>query len=270
MSSSGLVGIITPAPREAWWEVVSTDPRATIFQTPGWLDAICATGKFIDVSRLYMTEARTVVLPLVRRRGIPALLAIDASPPAYWSTGGVVAAGGPSVAAATMGWKDRLGPRIAGTRIRPHYETRETWRAAAPRGVRAIEQRVHVLDLSGGYGEVWRSRFSSSVRRAIRKGEAAGLEVEVGSSERLAVELHQLYVTWLRLRAQDRGLPPAILLAHNPMRESPQKFAAVAAKLGDNCQFLIARRHGELVAGMMLLTHGDHASYWRGYSNLQT
>jgi hypothetical protein len=168
-----------------------------------------------------------------------------------------------------MLWDDVLKSQTAGIRIRPSHEVRAAWRAGTPTTVAAAAQQVHVLDLTGGYGEVWKNRLSGSVRRAVRKAESAGLDVEIGSSESLARAMHELYVTWLRQRADDRGIPRAVFVAYNPMRESVRKFKAVAAALQDSCRFIVARRHGELLAGVILMTYGEHASYWRGYSDLR-
>jgi hypothetical protein len=91
--------VVSPAPRAAWREVLQSDPEATVFQTPEWLDGVCRAGRYTDASRLYeLADGRRAVLPVARRvlvRGTP--LFLDASLPPQWGQGGVVAEGGASV-----------------------------------------------------------------------------------------------------------------------------------------------------------------------------
>jgi hypothetical protein len=61
-----------PAARHTWEAVLPTDPTVSVFQTPAWLDAICAATSYEDATCEYRTEdGRSVVLPIVRR-GCPA------------------------------------------------------------------------------------------------------------------------------------------------------------------------------------------------------
>ena len=43
--------VVSPAPRAAWQECYDNDPTALVTQSPGWLDAMRATGRWVDVSR---------------------------------------------------------------------------------------------------------------------------------------------------------------------------------------------------------------------------
>ena len=86
--------VTSPAPREVWQEVLKADAQALVFQTPAWLDCICALGGYEDASRLYETPGgRCLVLPLVRRKGLPEALTTQASLPLAWGIGGLVAPG---------------------------------------------------------------------------------------------------------------------------------------------------------------------------------
>ena len=42
------------------------------------------------------------------------------------------------------------------------------------------------------------------------------------------------------------------------------KLEAVARRLGERCQIWIARRAGEPVSGIVVLSHGSAATYWKG------
>jgi hypothetical protein len=262
-----VLSVTSPAPRAAWREILAADPTATVCQTPEWLDAICRSSPYRDASRLYeCSDGRWFVLPLARRSFTPDALAVQASPPAYWSTGGLVAAGGVRAADVTAVWDDVLTDPVAGTRIRPYYLAAPVWAAATPRSVRAVDQEVHVLDLAGGFDEVWSKRFAAATRRAVRKAEASRLDVVCDTSGGQMRTLHEIYQRWLRQRAQDSGIPAALVVRRNAMRDSLAKYEAVGAALGANCRVWIARLDGVPVAALVVLVHGEHALYWRGYS----
>ena len=60
----------------------SADREAIPYQSPNWTQALCADGRYADISRCYETDdGRTLVLPLVRRRGLPGRLATAGSLP---------------------------------------------------------------------------------------------------------------------------------------------------------------------------------------------
>jgi lipid II:glycine glycyltransferase (peptidoglycan interpeptide bridge formation enzyme) len=42
------------------------------------------------------------------------------------------------------------------------------------------------------------------------------------------------------------------------------KWAAVAAGMGESCRVWVARRDGHAIAAIVVLTYGDQAYYWRG------
>ena len=62
------VDVATPALRGAWETTLLEDPDALPTQQPAWVDAVCASGRWRDASRLYRTaDGRRLVLPMVRR-----------------------------------------------------------------------------------------------------------------------------------------------------------------------------------------------------------
>src|SRR5215210_8008545 len=62
----------SPAPRQSWQQLFKSDNEAISYQHSTWLDCMCETGKYEDVSRLYETsKGRQFLLPLVRRKGFP-------------------------------------------------------------------------------------------------------------------------------------------------------------------------------------------------------
>ena len=63
-TGDGVIRAVSPVPRETWAQVLATDPGATAFHLPQWLDCICSVGGWQDASRLYRTaEGRELVLP---------------------------------------------------------------------------------------------------------------------------------------------------------------------------------------------------------------
>src|SRR5436190_1801975 len=78
------------------------------------------------------------------------------------------------------------------------------WAAAAPACATAIPGRAHLLDLEGGWEEVWSKRFRGTKRTAARRAERLGVTVECGTSGRLVPEFYQLLeqevARWARLQ----------------------------------------------------------------------
>src|SRR2546429_2380033 len=85
--------VISPAPRDAWSEVLRADPYALETQSPAWTDAMCDGGAYEDVSRCYDVGGRVTVLPMLRRR-VAGVGARDAAHPPPCGTGGLLSPGG--------------------------------------------------------------------------------------------------------------------------------------------------------------------------------
>ncbi|MGH3476758.1 MAG: GNAT family N-acetyltransferase [Pseudonocardiaceae bacterium] len=262
----GNLKVVSPAPRQVWREILASDAEANIYQTPAWLDAICAAGGYQDSSRLYVTAAgEQLVLPMVRRTGMPQVLTVEESLPADWGTGGLVATSTVQSEDITAVWRDLVTQRVAGIRMRPENQTAAAWDAAqAPPSVKVTRSIKHVINLDGGFESVWAERFKGKARTAVRKAERAGLVVEWDSSDRFVREYYDLYRGWTSRRADEQGLPKSLMLRRaEPLR----KYQAVAEKLGVACRIWIARLDQEPIAAIITLIHGDYANYWRGCSN---
>jgi hypothetical protein len=261
--------VTSPAPRGVWRQVLASDPAATICQTPAWLDAICASTAYTDASRLYETATgRQLILPMVRRAGLPRALTIAASPPPNWGTGGLVASGSARPEDVAVVWPDLLSRPAARVRVRPHHLAADAWDAARPPSIIVAPQMVHVLDLEGGFERVWEERFKKDTRKAVRKGERAGLVAECDTSGRLVPVFYGLYVDWVTGRARERGLPPWLVRRRDILREPLRKYQAVAEHLGDACRVWVAWLDGEPVATLISLVFGRHAQSWRGFGRM--
>jgi hypothetical protein len=261
--------VTSPAPRQVWQDLLTADPASVASQTPAWLDCICAVGGYEDASRLYETVGgRQLVLPMVRRRWLPRALTVEASLPAYWGTGGLLAAGSVRAEDVAAVWPYIVAPPTVRLRLRPNFLTAGAWNAVLPPfGVVVTPQTVHVLDLEGGFERVWRDRFNTKTRGGIRKAERAGLDVEFDASGQLLGAFYELYLSWTARRAQEQGLPPWLSQRRASLREPMRKYQAVAQAFGDRCRTWVARWDGKPVAAVVTLIHGAHAFYWRGYSD---
>lgn len=266
MVASRPVEVVSPAPRDVWSEVLGSDPEATVQQTPAWFDAVLRGTRAVDASRLYLLDdGRRLVVPLARREPVPGL-AFDASHPANYGCGGVLASGGLRGRDISLVLADLKRSRAVSTRLTGAHHTADRWRSGHVTGVLELPHRHEVLDLSGGFATVFDQRFQSSVRRAVRKAERSGLTVERGPAGRLVNVFYDLYLDWTERRAQESGLPGSVAKALARRREPLRKFEAVADLLQDSCQVWVARYDGEPVAAIVTLMYGDHAAYWRGYS----
>jgi hypothetical protein len=199
------------------------------------------------------------------RRALLGRLAFQGSLPVGWGTGGLVSSEGmvssEDVAGVVADIRRRAGLR---TTIRPGPADHAAWEAAVPASVVRTRHMVQTVDLAGGFDDVWHERFSSAARRACAKAERSNLRVEAAEGRQLIPVFDMLYrlsvARWAR--QQRRSVRVAQLEAR--YREPRRKFEAVADRLGPGCRVWVAWRGGHPAASIVVLSHGDHASYWRG------
>ncbi len=261
--------VTSPAPREVWLDLLKSDAKALPSQTPAWLDCICAMGGYEDASRLYETSGgRQLILPMVRRKGLPATLTTESSLSRGWGMGGLVAPGSIHAEEVAMVLADLASRPVLRTCIRPNLLTAKTWATARlPAGVITIPHLHHVLDLEGGFEQVWAKRFNSTRRRNVRKAERAGLDVECDTSGKLVPVFYDLYLRWTDRRAQERHLPLSLTRWLARRRDPLLKFQLVAQAFGDACRIWVAWLDGRPAAASILLIFGANAIYWRGASD---
>jgi Acetyltransferase (GNAT) domain len=257
--------VTSPAPRDVWQRLVDADRDAFASQTPQWFDALRAYGGWEDASRLYRFEdGQTAVLPMVRHTRRVAPLAIEASPPAQWGTGGAVVSTPLTRTQLAAIAADLLRSPALRVSVRPSPLLADVWTVAASCGMTAVPRRVHVLALDGGFDQVW-SRASPKVRQNLRRAERTGLAVERATGSRLMPEFYALYEGWVERRAGDTHVP---LRVARWLAEPRRKFELVGSHLDDRCRVWIARLDERPVAAVIALVHGSQAVYWRGYSDL--
>ena len=74
--------------RDEWESVAASDPEVLVTQTPAWMDAVCMSGQWIDVTRQYEVDGRRIVVPLARR--VPTFSGVDGRTPRRPPAGGSV------------------------------------------------------------------------------------------------------------------------------------------------------------------------------------
>lgn len=266
VSGGAPLRVTSPAPVEAWEQVLASAPTALPSQTPTWLRCVCEVEGYQDVSRLYETaDGRRLVLPLVRRPGLGPILATDFGLPVGWGPGGLIGDGG-QLRAEDIGMvvADLAQRRVLSTLVRPDPATAAAWEAAMPAGVLREERMSQTLPLDGDFDRVWRERFRSDTRNRIRRAERAGVVVECDATGGLVPTFHQLYSESVDRWARRDGLPLPLARWLSARREPPRKLRTVAAKLGARCRVYVAH-HGERpVAAIVVLFGTRTAMYWRG------
>lgn len=256
--------VISPAPREVWEETLASDSTALVSQSPAWLDCLCASGGYEDASRLYELPAgRRLLLPMVRRGYGEGLLAIEASFPPSWGTGGVIASGGVCAEDLAAVFADLAGRRVMRASIRPNPVLNAAWAKVSPPWAANVPRLAHVLDLEGGFGRVWGQRFTGSARRAVRKAEGAGLTVECDTTGRRMTEFYELFERSLERWARQQHEPAALARWRGHRRDPLRKLQVIAARLADRCRVWVAWRAGELAAAIVVLQDAN-ANYTRG------
>lgn len=256
--------------RADWEYLVAQDESIALAKTPKWIDCICSMGCFSDATVLFRGEdGRRIVLPRLRRMGIAYSAKLFESPPHGWDLGaessGFLGEGEPvspgQARALIEKIRDHSGLR---TRVMVGRDDADVWAAAAPNTLYSTTRIAQVLDLRGGFSTVWSKRFTSKVRSNSRKAERRGVVVESDNTGRLVPVFYTLYQSSIDRWAQERGLPLTPMRWLAQRRNSQEKFAAVAREMGQSCTIWIAWRGGEPLAGILVLTRGPRATYWRG------
>jgi hypothetical protein len=251
--------------RDPWRRALAMDSHAVISQTPAWMDCICGAGGYEDATRAYEApDGRTLILPLARARPLGIHVGLESSLPWGWGTGGIVSADGQlsarDVGAVAGDLSRRFALRIA---VRPGPAREDAWDTGVPRTVPRTRHMVQTVDLTGGFDDVWK-RFSGSVRRACAKAQRSDLVVESDDTGRLVGVFDALYRTSVARWAGGRWGRVRVAQLRARLREPRRKFERVAESLGPSCSIWVAWRGGKAAAALLLLSHGDHVTYWRG------
>lgn len=258
------------AARPAWEDLVAQDKSIVLSKTPEWIDCICSSSRFSDATLLFRgADGQRLVLPRLRKIGTPAVLGLFESPPPGWGLGvdasGVLSEEGPASPSQTQGLIQEI-QRHPGlrTRVMVGGEDAEVWASVAPSTLYSTSRTAQVLDLHGGFSTVWSQRFTSKVRSNARKAERRDVIVESDNTGRLVPVFDALYRSSVDRWAQQRGHPLSLMRWRAQRVEPQSKFDTVARLMGQRCTVWVAWRGGEPVAGIVVLTRGPRATYWRG------
>lgn len=259
MKQETFINITSPAPREVWQELLLSDREAIPYQMPAWLDAICATGGYQDASRLYETASgQQLLLPMVRRSGLPTILTTEASLPSSWGMGGVLARKPIQAEELAALFADLASLPVLRTTIRPNPRLGEIWAAAAPQGAVAIPGLAHVLDLEGGFEKVWMKRFKKNTRRRIRKAERhSQLVVECDTTGKLVPVFYDLLECSFKRWARQQNEPLWLTRWRGQQRDPLRKFELIADLMGDACRIWVAWIDGQPAAASLVLQYGN-------------
>jgi hypothetical protein len=267
-----MVRVSTPVPTDVWAAVAAADPSTTVFQTPVWRDCVCSGSGWQDASRLYeTTDGRQLILMMARRSGMPAGLAVQASWPTGWGTGGVLAPSGARPDEVALVCSDLAQGRALSSCIRPGFAAAAAWPAVADSCSHAIPRSVHVAQLEQPFDSFWARaisrRVSGSIRSARRHLQHAGITITDGNSPELLGAFYQTYLRWIDSRAKQRRAPVALARWLGRRHEPFSKFATVASMLGTDCRIWVAWWEGRPVGAAISLYAGDTAVGWRCYDD---
>ena len=233
-----------------WPEFVERHPRASVFHTPGWLEALQRTYGYAPVA--YTTAppgvelSNAIVLCRVNSRltgrRLVSLPFSDHCEPLVESSeylDGLLHS--LELDRAKEGWKYiELRPRTAGAVRPPGLEPAQAF-------------YLHAIDLNPALGEIFRRCHKSSVQTKIRRAEREGLSYEEGRSEGLLEKFFQLL---LRTRRRQQ-LPP----------HPRDWFRNVLDCLGDKAKICVASKDGQPIASILTLSFKGVLVYKYGCSD---
>jgi hypothetical protein len=151
--------------------------------------------------------------------------------------------------------------RAAEVRIRTTPADSAAW-SAVP-SAKQVAHRIHVIDLTGGWGSVW-AEFKSEARTAARKARKVGTLVHRADDSVTDTETYlDVWREWVRGRAAKSRVPTPLLELAAARRDPPRHFRLAAQRLGDLYEVWVAEHRGRTVAATLVLVHGHEAVQWR-------
>jgi CelD/BcsL family acetyltransferase involved in cellulose biosynthesis len=241
---------LNPLDDSRWKDFIEGNPRASIFHTPGWLEALQRTYGYEPV--VYTTSAP----------GTPLINGISFCRVSSWLTGNRIVSlpftdhceplvedleEGKEILGSLQGVLDR--EKFKYIELRPLHASLPTETSAQ----RSASFCFHELDLRPTLGELFGRLQKDSIQRKIRRAEREALFYEEGRSEMLLKQFYLLFV----LTRRRHGAPPQPI----------DWFRNLITCLGDRLKIRLASKLGRPIAGIMTLRYGDSMVYKYGASD---
>jgi len=236
---------IDPLADPRWDELVARHPRASIFHSRGWIEALSRTYGYEPVVMTTTGDGpleNGLLLCRVRTwlsRRLVSLPFSDHCEPLVDTRQDLA-----TVLGAIR--RDIESGRWRSFELRP--------RSSPPVGLaRGSEYWLHTLDLARPASQVFSGLHASSTQRAIRRAEREGLEYEVGTSDTLLAAFYRL----LRLTRRRHGIPP----------QPFAWFRNLVTCLHDRLAIHAASKDGLPVAAILTISFGRTMVYKYGGSD---
>jgi len=242
---------IDPTADERWEELLQNHPRASIFHTRGWLEALKKTYGYTPVAFTTSPPGSPLTngIPFCRITGWFGRARLVSLPFSDHCT--------PLVES-----EQQLTCLLAYFRKKLHRESWSYIQIRANEPAASCSSRfensnagyvLHKLDLTHDLSDIFRCFHASCVQRKIRRAEREGLTCEEGRSEPLLNAFYRL----LTVTRRRHGVPP------QPMRW----FREMLDCFGDKLKIRVAYLHATPVASILTLSYKRTLTYKYGGSD---
>jgi len=241
---------IDPLHDSRWTALLDRHPRASVFHSPNWLQALRTTYGYVPVVVTTCPPGTSMTNGLVFCR-------IKS-----WLTGQrLVSLPFSDHCEPLVDSSDELDDLLSYMR---RSVDKDRWKSIEIRPLsqepsgqtmlaRGMAYCFHRLDLGRSAQDLFRGFHKDCVQRKIRRAERENLKYEEGTSENLLQEFYRLVV----LTRRRQCLPPQPL----------KWFRALIAAFGKDLQIRLASKDGVAVAGILTLSHKKSMVYKYGCSN---
>jgi CelD/BcsL family acetyltransferase involved in cellulose biosynthesis len=240
---------LNPLDDHRWRAFVKGHPRASVFHTTEWIEAL-------RLSYAYEPVVYTTSPPDTRLTNGILLCRVRS-----WLTGQRMV---------SVPFADHCDPLVDSDRDR--VDLLAALRAATEDGCRYVELRprtpglwnesaaeltesfrLHELDLRPSLDDLFRRLHKSTIQRKIHRAEREDISCEEGRSDRLLRAFYRL----LLMTRRRHGIPP----------QPYCWFANLVACMDDRAQIRVAFKNGDPIASILTLSHGDALVYKYGCSD---
>ena len=241
-----------PVENPRWAELLEGHPAASIFHSPGWLNALRQTygyEPFVVTTSMGSTLESGVLACEVKgwaSRRLVSLPFSDHCDPLLHD---------PADLSESLTFLLEHARKRGSTSVelRPTPIIGQTIAASGAALAPGGSYCFHQLDLRAAEPDLFGRLHHSSTQRAVRRAEREGLGYESGTSERLLASFYRL----LRMTRRRHGLPPQPLAW----------FRNLVANLGDRVSIHVAIRDAQPVASILTLSFKDITYYKYGGSD---